>query len=70
MRCLAYRASRNCNRAWSPCKARAEKNALFCRSHLNAICGAYLGLCVRGFPERVGGSKAAANPTPGKAKQP
>ncbi len=52
MRCIAYRASKNCVHAWKRCSGRAEKGSAFCRSHLRAICGVYLGLCVSGFPER------------------
>lgn len=68
MRCIAYRASTNCIHAWNPCKSRAEKNSVFCRSHLKAICGVYLGLCVRGFPERMSSRNSCERPAASNAK--
>ncbi len=68
MRCIAYRASRNCINAWNPCKGRAEKSSVFCRSHLKAICGVFLGLCVRGFPERMGARNSCERPAASNAK--
>lgn len=59
-RCIAYRAAKNCVHAWKPCKGRAGQSG-FCRSHLRAICGIYLGLCVHGFPERMNGHNPASS---------
>lgn len=69
MRCNAYRASRKCVHAWTACKNRAEKNSLFCKSHLRAICGVYLGLCVTGFPERMHVRRTAASSVQAGSKQ-
>jgi hypothetical protein len=70
MRCIAYRPSRNCVHAWTVCKNRAEKGAMFCKSHLRAICGVYLGLCVTGFPERMSTRKATPRSGPSGSKHP
>jgi len=70
MRCIAYRPSRKCAHAWTACKNRSEKDTVFCKSHLRAICGVYLGLCVAGFPERMSARKAAARSGPSGSKQP
>jgi len=64
MRCIAYRASKNCIHAWTACKNRAEKGSLFCHSHLRAVCGVYLGLWVTGFPERMRARKPASSSAP------
>jgi len=69
MRCIAYRASRNCVHTWKPCKRRAVRNSMFCSSHLSAICGVYLGLCVKGFPQRMYTRKSAPNAGPAKSTQ-
>lgn len=44
---------------WVPCSRRAARGSLFCLAHEDSLHGAFLGLCVRGFPERAGAASVA-----------
>lgn len=68
MRCIAYRASRNCIHSWRPCKGRAEKNSMFCLSHIRAIYGAYLGLWAHGGAGSENGRKHSSSAKPDRSK--
>ena len=60
--CIAYRALTGPTVRLKRCKGRAEVHSQFCRSHILAICGAYLGLCVSGVPEGESGKSSPTSP--------
>jgi hypothetical protein len=66
--CIAYHASTGPTLRLKRCKGRAEKDAQFCRSHILAICGGYLGLCVSSVPEGASGKSSPTSPKVDRSK--